>query len=169
MTLKSFGIYCVGVGKSGASSLTAHFNFLQLSRNYLLGGQWDCWFCPRSRAFYTCLFRKYLAHFSGRQNVKEFVRAGNLCKATLFPANSDSRQAKPVNNGDCPRASLCLQWREYESAKEQAPTYAWDWFTQAHKSSKWGKLEVEVRNATCAVTHGALFKDRLTEWFQVSA
>lgn len=78
-------------------------------------------FCPRSCALYICLSIKYSACFTGRQNIKVLAGAGNPYKTTLFPSYSNSRQAKPVNNGDCPRTQLCLQWREYESAKDRHP------------------------------------------------
>lgn len=129
--------------------------------------KWECWFCPRSCALYTCLFIKYSDCFSGRQKV--LAGAGNPSKPTLFPSNSNSRNAKPVNSGDYSEGITLLTMERVWISKGQAPTYVWDWFTQAHKSSKWGKLEVEVRNATCAMTHGAVLKDHLTEWFLVPA
>lgn len=83
----------------------SHFDFPQLSCNYL---QRDSGNADSASEVVLCASAYseniQLIFQAKKQYIKELVRAGNIYKAVFFPANSDSRQAKPVNNGDCPTA-----------------------------------------------------------------
>lgn len=149
--------------------LSTHFNFPQLFCSYLPGGQVGMLILPQTLHFVHLLIYKIFSLLFRQAKYKSIGWSWKSLQNHTLPFIFKFKAGKACEWWRLSVGITLLTMEGVWISKGQAPTYVSDWFTQAHKSSKWRKLEVEVRNATCAMTHGAILKEHLTEWFQVSA